>query len=155
MTGSTLCRKLKASWEKKETLKELSDYQYIKATKTFLEETKTQIRISLRKGPQSCNQRTLRKKSSANCNLTCYFRPQEQECKEPGYDIRLQELSGNSTRFCKEFCKLSELKRAYNEVNFSKEIKSEFSRVEQKYTGFKRLKTPTTGSRKLKKTSVI
>ena len=51
MTGSTLCRKLKASWEKKETLKELSDYQYIKATKTFLEEPKTQIRISLRKGP--------------------------------------------------------------------------------------------------------
>ena len=51
MTGSTLCRKLKTSWEKKETLKELSDYQYIKATKTFLEEPKTQIRISLRKGP--------------------------------------------------------------------------------------------------------
>ena len=32
------------------------------------------------------------------------------------------------------------MERAYNEVNFSKEIKSEFPRVEQKYTGFKRLR---------------
>ena len=31
------------------------------------------------------------------------------------------------------------MKRAYNEVNFSKEIKSEFPRVKQKYIGFKRL----------------
>lgn len=51
----------------------------------------------------------------------------------------MQELSGNITHFYKDFCKLSELKRAFNEVNFSKGTKPGFPRVKKEYTGLQRL----------------
>ena len=53
----------------------------------------------------------------------------------------MQELSGHITHFYKDFCKLSELKRAFNEVNFSKGTKPGFPRVKKNILDLRDLDT--------------